>query len=719
MKTQMLHFLFFTVISVACCAQSYRDSTLINLGFKLRDEGKIQESTNALEQARLNFEKKGDFEGAAEMWYSIGLNYSFSRNTPESQRYFKLSLHLAQEKKLQLQMIQSADALSTIAGIKEEADDYIFYDLIRKQGYTILKDTCNLLRCNAELMLSYTNVGKIDSATYYFREYNKYAKACLENGDRAHALNEIGCAFQKIGDFDGSINFLTQSLYYHNIRKDSFDTYSEGVLNNVGFSFLLQQNYPKAEEYYTKSIELGNTRKIKQRTALMQSYIGLSTVKKTQGDTAKSIELTKQAIELNKKNTLLAYKLTTYQQLANTYIEQNNLPEAKILLDDLIGSQTKFPIVADRMKTYLSLGAYFLKSKKPREATYWLKGALDTLIKVKNGSTIPKAFALLARAYSENNQPDSAYYYLQSAEKFTDSLNRKKQLDLTYAIESRFELAEKNTVISTLNSDNKSKTEKLTTSYWRIGFLIFGIVALSVLSFYTFGLLRTKQQQAQELTIKNTEIQKIASDKDLLLREIHHRVKNNLQVVSSLLRLQSRQVEDVNAQEALKEGRNRVQSMSLIHQLLYTDADLTKIEAKDYIEKLSRMLYQSYEISNQRIALKVDVDNIKLDVDKAIPVGLILNELITNALKHAFPDKRIGSIEVAFKNQMNDTLLLSVIDDGVGLKKINSERSGVETEKSFGWDLIKLFTEKLEGEIKIRHTAGTNVQIVFPCSALI
>ena len=133
----------------------------------------------------------------------------------------------------------------------------------------------------------------------------------------------------------------------------------------------------------------------------------------------------------------------------------------------------------------------------------------------------------------------------------------------------------------------------------------------------------------------------------MLLREIHRRVKNNLQVVSSLLRLQSRHVHDQQAHEALLEGRNRVNSMALIHQYLYREEDITKISADEYIEKLATTLYKSYNISDKQIKFKANIDPIKLDVDTAIPVGLILNELITNALKHAFPNKREGILEVS------------------------------------------------------------------------
>jgi two-component sensor histidine kinase len=202
-------------------------------------------------------------------------------------------------------------------------------------------------------------------------------------------------------------------------------------------------------------------------------------------------------------------------------------------------------------------------------------------------------------------------------------------------------------------------------------------------------------------------ISRSLAEKETLLKEIHHRVKNNLQVVSSLLGIQSRQVKDQAALEAIKEGRARVHSMSLIHQDLYKKDHPTGIEMRSYFKKLSRDLLDTYDISTDKIALTSDIDEIILDVETVIPLGLILNELITNALKYAFPDGK-GSIHVQLK-ETDKGLLLGVKDNGIGMQNPHKVKEG----DTFGYDLIQSFLEKMEGDIEIRSKDGTEVLVLF------
>jgi len=166
--------------------------------------------------------------------------------------------------------------------------------------------------------------------------------------------------------------------------------------------------------------------------------------------------------------------------------------------------------------------------------------------------------------------------------------------------------------------------------------------------------------------MQNVAITKSADEKDILLREIHHRVKNNLQVISSILGIQSRSVTDVKAKAAIKEGRSRVHSMSLIHQNLYKKDDLTGISIKDYLDKLGHDLLSTYAIEPDKVNIHIEADDMILDVETVVPIGLIVNELISNSLKYAFPDGAKGNIYIKMQQEERH-LILSVADDGIGL----------------------------------------------------
>jgi two-component system, sensor histidine kinase PdtaS len=205
---------------------------------------------------------------------------------------------------------------------------------------------------------------------------------------------------------------------------------------------------------------------------------------------------------------------------------------------------------------------------------------------------------------------------------------------------------------------------------------------------------------------KNSIIEKQSGELQTLMKEIHHRVKNNLQVVSSLLNLQSRYIKDEEAVEAVKDSRNRVLSMALIHQSLYQEDDLKAMNVEDYIEKLSGSLFASYNISPDKIKLIRDIEPLSLSLDVLVPVGLILNELITNSLKYAFPDERTGTVTIILKQEQN-ILKLRVYDDGKGIP----DGFTADNKTSFGFKMIHSFLQKLKGEMHIYPDNGTKAEI--------
>jgi two-component sensor histidine kinase len=212
-----------------------------------------------------------------------------------------------------------------------------------------------------------------------------------------------------------------------------------------------------------------------------------------------------------------------------------------------------------------------------------------------------------------------------------------------------------------------------------------------------------KIRSNRKLTAEKAKTERLLRDRETLLREIHHRVKNNLQVVSSLLSIQGRELAEGDAKTAVIEGRNRVQSMALIHQFLYGEHNLSSINMTHYVTELSRRLLSAYSIDPDQVELHVEVDNIMLDVDTAIPLGLIINELITNSLKHAFPEKCEGNLWVSLKDQ-GGVLTLQVRDDGVGIGHAKKSAS------AFGMTLLNAFKQKLDGQYDIFPDPGFKVE---------
>lgn len=202
-------------------------------------------------------------------------------------------------------------------------------------------------------------------------------------------------------------------------------------------------------------------------------------------------------------------------------------------------------------------------------------------------------------------------------------------------------------------------------------------------------------------------------EKEVLLREIHHRVKNNMQVISSLLKLQSKNVKDEHQIEMLKESQNRIKAMALIHEKLYRSKDLTNIDFNEYIKSLVNDLFISYKVSAGRITMNMDIEVVTFKIDTAIPCGLIINELVSNSLKYAFPKGKDGEIKISLRRIADldsDTFELIVADNGAGISK----DLDIRKTESLGLRLITNLAEnQLQGEVELNRNEGTEFKIKF------
>lgn len=199
-------------------------------------------------------------------------------------------------------------------------------------------------------------------------------------------------------------------------------------------------------------------------------------------------------------------------------------------------------------------------------------------------------------------------------------------------------------------------------------------------------------------------------EKEILLREIHHRVKNNMTVISSMLALHSRLIRDDQDRRILDEARSRIKAMAIIHEKLYQSENMSKINASNYLRDILKEIFSSHAEHNGHIALSTDIQDITLSIDDAIPVGLIINELVTNAVKHAFPDLRRGEIKVNMALSETNEVRLSVSDNGVGVPdNLASSKSS-----SLGLNLVDALVRQIRGELKLHKDNGTRFEVTFP-----
>ena len=222
--------------------------------------------------------------------------------------------------------------------------------------------------------------------------------------------------------------------------------------------------------------------------------------------------------------------------------------------------------------------------------------------------------------------------------------------------------------------------------------------------------LKRSMRYAIERKRAEEQINASLREKEILLKEIHHRVKNNMQLVSSLLSLQSNHVQDPRTLEMLKDSHGRIQSMALIHDKLYQSKDFSKVDFPDYIRNFTASLLKAYASDPSVISLELELGNVLLGMDAAIPCGLILNELVSNSFNHAFPKGNHGTIRIELFAQPDCTTTLLVSDNGVGFPQ-NVDFRNID---SMGMQLVCGLTQQINGTVDLERNPGTTFKISFP-----
>lgn len=407
----------------------------------------------------------------------------------------------------------------------------------------------------------------------------------------------------------------------------------------------------------------------------------------------KSLELYNQLQEsgydymkaLNWRGNVLKY-MGRYAEALTDY--ENNLKNAR-------ARQVNHYILA----SLANIGhVYLLNAEYAKALPYHLE-AIALMKKAGDTNNLWENYMHVAEAYEHLNQPDSALRYQKLyTENYTDYF---KSIIARLETEAgvKYETRKKNETINA-QATMLAAQEKLKKVYFGGAFLLLIILALLLYGYYR------RRQRNRKLALLNVKLDRKNRQNELLMKEIHHRVKNNLEMVKSLLALQSEKLKDPASREAILAGQSRVQSMGIIHQKLYLGNTLDSIEMKDYFENLGQDILDSYQAAD-RIAISCPMPPIHLNVDTALPIGLIANELISNSLKYAFPDHRTGEIQINL-TQKPDGIHLKIADDGVGYE-LNSTPRGT----GFGSELIDLLTRQLNGVICKENEHGTTLLFHF------
>ena len=431
-----------------------------------------------------------------------------------------------------------------------------------------------------------------------------------------------------------------------------------------------------------------------------------------------------------------AYKVLTY------YYEESNPDSTDYYMNQF---QELLPQITNPFHHtwyYYSMGNHLINRKKYEEAKSYLIETIQVLEKY-NLTTIDIyqfAHSRIGDIAREEGRYDEAISYYEKARNSSIAINTKANTayfiqklfniyelkeDYKTALEYYKEWSEANNIIevernerslreselqvNVLKQDKELAANQQKQTIYTVA-LIIGALLLALL-YRNYRLKQSSNQKLRalngELAEKNVLLDQRNAENELLLKEIHHRVKNNLEMVKSLIALQSAQIDDPATKDAMIASQNRVQSMGIIHQKLYQGTNLGSIEMKDYFLNLGEGILDSFN-AEDRVKIECAMDNLELDIDTAVPIGLIVNELLTNALKYAFPKQQQGVINISLEKSSNQNLRLEVTDNGIGKTAGLAPRG-----TGFGSQLVQLLTLQLNGKMREHNDKGTHIEFDF------
>lgn len=530
---------------------------------------------------------------------------------------------------------------------------------------------------------AFANQGILDSAIYWFRKARTNATRSGDQANLAASFLLSEYVFSRNGEFDSSMYAAISAM---EIFKEMDDSSRIGrTMVSMAEILMRQQDEDEALRYVLQAESIH--RSIQDSMELAYTLEQLGYVRLLREEFDQALEAQKEAISLFERFPELGPITMTvaYNNLGNIY---KNSGQFQLAYESYQTSQEwldKSPETFFQSNLNFSFCNILLKLERYDEA---LEKGLSALSVMEGGGMrrdLPELYLRLSEAYEGLGVYDESLYYQRMSSAISDSIFEEDS-DLRFLqLQTEYETKEKEAQIQQLEIEGQQRTWLL------IG--VFGFAILLSL-FVAFLFVNNQRRRATNdlLRSQKQEIEEKSAQNELLLKEIHHRVKNNLQTISSLLYLQSAHIKDDEVREAVKAGQHRVESMALIHQKLYQRENLASVEMKEYFQNLGQSLFMTFGVDPARLSLHLDMEELDLDVDRAVPLGLIVNELITNSLKYAFPEGRSGTINVQM-NQNANGLFLLVEDDGVG---IENKHSGT----SFGSQLINLLTQQLGGKLE-------------------
>lgn len=489
------------------------------------------------------------------------------------------------------------------------------------------------------------------------------------------------------------------------------------IYNRLAMAYSQWSKKGEAVIYLKKALAIAQ--KFHDKDAIEIVLLNICYLPHDEKDYKELINLVKTS-EKSEKNKQLHDSLYLYSCYTIAYTAGEKYNEASFYVNELIRMISRYKW-DDAMLTpvYSSLTRFYLSKKDYRSAEKYASTYIRFCAKNNYKNSLSVAYMYRSKADSGlANFPaaleDFKHFNITRDSIMDESKSRQiAQLQVRYETEKKDQdLKFQKQNIELLTNKSKLETANLKKAKNTKDIVIVSSLLLLGLAYFGYQVKQrhNKKLELQKLEIdkQNTQLKKLIGEKEWLVKEIHHRVKNNLQIMTSLMNIQSNYLEKGLALDAIKASQSRMNAMSLIHQKLYQSSSLVSINMPKYISELCAYLMEGFG-EDKKISIKIDVEDVEFDVSQAVPIGLILNEAVTNSIKYAFDDNENNYIKISLNSQSDDKWTLSIYDNGKGLLPESHLKKG----NSIGVTLMETLTEQLGGILQFKNEKGLEISITF------
>lgn len=532
-----------------------------------------------------------------------------------------------------------------------ELDSSIYYYGAAMDVYQNLGDTLRVNMLQVNLGMLYKEKGMYERSLEYLLAASRQMEKNESSAGLASCFNTIGNVYSKIGEPKASLDYHYRALEVR--RKLDLRSAMSSSYNNIGNAYMTLNLLDSAINNFQKALELKRELNDPIGQSICLNNIGELMIKK--GNLGQAESLLKQALHIRLENKDRIGEVSSRTNLANVYLLRGQLRPAE---DELASAQ--------EMASGL--------------------GLLEQLKEI---------YELQVKLNQRSGNLDQALKYSEQLLVVKDSLLNREKAQTLAEMQTRYESLKKEDRIALLEKEGLLQAVELERRQLLIQMMALGMVLILVIVVLIYYNFRTVRKNKAHI--------------ELLLKELHHRVKNNLQILSSLLSLQSQQLTDDTAIRAVKSSESRINAMALIHRKLYTVDQNRTVDIKEYITELIQYLVYSYGYHERNFKLDLEIEEISIDVDKAIPLGLILNELISNAFKHAYENHPNPRLVVNLEYPDAGELNISIQDNGSGMPPEDEKQ-----RKTFGMKIVTTLIKELKGSLNVKTDNGTTYDLHIP-----